>query len=117
MGWLRPAAFTSEAGVLHVWVASESSPPSFATIAAQTVRVCTLLAGWSVAEAQCYSLCCIADVAGLLHVRRPTWTSAALHLPSYECPKARVRHRPKAGQSQQQPPTAALPGEAAGAAL
>ena len=54
--------------MLHVGVAVESSQPSFATITAQTVRVCTLLAGWPVAEEQLWSLRCIADVAGLLHV-------------------------------------------------
>ena len=65
---LRLVASATKAGVLHVRLASERSQPSFATITAKTVRVCTLLAGWPVAEAQLRSLCCIADVAGLLHV-------------------------------------------------
>ena len=73
--WLCPAAVASKAGLLHVCVAWEASQP-----AAQTGQVCTLLAGWPVAEAWCQLLCCIVNEAGLLHVCWPASTSAALHL-------------------------------------
>ena len=50
---LRPPASATEAG-RHVYSASEPSQP-FATTAARTVWVCTLLAGWFVSEAWCWA--------------------------------------------------------------
>ena len=57
----------TEAGLLHVPSASESSQP-FGITAAQTAWVCTPLDGWPISEASCWSsciLCCIIDEAGL----------------------------------------------------
>ena len=69
--WPYPATAASRAGLLHVCVAWEALQPE-----AQTVQVCTLLAGWPAAEARCQRLCCIAEEAGLLQVSRPAGTSA-----------------------------------------
>ena len=65
------------------------SAQAFPTTAAQVTWVCTLIADWLVAEAQCWLLCCMFCEAGLLHVCQPASESAVLHL-LYESLMARM---------------------------